>query len=69
MSMPTIMLQGKEWPLNFGLNAMEDIQTRYGAVTDLFGAMSELKEQKWVLWRAIKDGVDLPLTVTKRRFS
>ena len=55
--MVKVTLGGKEWPLLFDLNAIDEMQKRYGDVQDLFEQLIEAGEMRWVLAVLIREGV------------
>lgn len=51
--MKTIKLAGKELPILISVNVVEQIQKRYGNVTELAKKIRDFGEIKWVLTQAI----------------
>lgn len=56
--MQMINLKGKDYPILFDLNVIEQIQKRYGDITKLDKKMQDISEQKWILTQIINEGIE-----------
>ena len=48
---------GKEYPIYFDFNVVAEIQEKYGDITKLTDKMKSLKELRWIVCRAINEGI------------
>lgn len=52
-----IQLGGREWPIRFDMYAIEEIQKRYGGLTDLSAMMNDPAEIAWMLSLVVNEGL------------
>ena len=53
-----ILSNGKEFPILFDLNVMEQVQKRYGNVSALSAKLHEFGEMKWIMSTLINEGME-----------
>ena len=57
--MASIKLRGRDYPLHLSLNAVDQIQKRYGNVEKLSEKMRDVAEMPWIIALMINEGLKL----------
>ena len=52
-------LKGKTYELSLTLNLIDQMQERYGDMTEVFEKSKDIKELRWILWAFVAESIEI----------